>query len=187
MSNSRLDECLEFVLHSEGGYVNHPDDPGGETIAGIARKYNPTWEGWEIVDLLTSSGLPVSPDNMKLKPLIKKAYLRRYWEPSHADLVQPPIDLLMFDAAVQHGVKASVRMFQRAAKLRDDGVVGPKTRWALREHRGQEFLTEMLAQRVRWYLDSVARRGNKYSMKRATVFNLGWGRRIAKLANTVMR
>ena len=39
MINKEYQQCLEMILHHEGGYVNHPDDPGGETNLGVTRKF----------------------------------------------------------------------------------------------------------------------------------------------------
>lgn len=186
MSMSGFSAAYEFISRWEGGFVDHPADPGGMTIGGIARKFNPHWQGWEIVDRLLDQGKRPSPNHPLLKPLIIKTYRTRYWEPVEADLVQEPIDLLLFDAAVQHGPKAAIRMAQRAAKVTDDGVLGPVTRRALRA-MGSGSVEEMLAQRVRWYLDSATKRGKRMGMKHATAFNLGWGRRIAALAAKTLR
>jgi lysozyme family protein len=179
-------DAYEFVALWEGGFIDHPSDPGGMTIGGIARRYNPHWAGWGIVDEILASGRKPSPNHDLLKPLIIKTYRARYWEPVQADLVQQPIDLLMFDAAVQHGPKAAIRMAQRACRVTDDGKIGPITSRALR-NLGPGNIEEMLAQRVRWYLDSAAKRGKRMGMKHATAFNLGWGRRIAALAAKTLR
>ena len=47
-----FDKALELTLKAEGGYVDDPDDPGGETYKGISRSRNPKWQGWINVDLL---------------------------------------------------------------------------------------------------------------------------------------
>lgn len=48
MANFKI--ALDKVLSREGGYINDPDDKGGETYKGISRKYNPDWKGWRIID-----------------------------------------------------------------------------------------------------------------------------------------
>jgi len=46
-----FNQALQMVLQNEGGYVNDPNDPGGETYKGIARKMNSNWIGWQLIDL----------------------------------------------------------------------------------------------------------------------------------------
>lgn len=63
--------AFEQTIAHEGGYMNDPDDPGGETYKGVARKYWPKWLGWHIIDLLKrQAGFPANMDtNQELQPL----------------------------------------------------------------------------------------------------------------------
>jgi hypothetical protein len=81
--------AVGFVLKHEGGYVNDPDDPGGETKFGIAKRYHP---------------------DVDIKALDERAaadiYLNEYWLPT-CDILSFPKDLIFFDTAVNMGRKAA--------------------------------------------------------------------------------
>lgn len=83
--------AIEFVLEAEGGYVNDPDDPGGETNFGISKKYNPN------VDI----------KNLTIDEA-KEIYYQDYWIPSLAWLFSNPLAMVVFDSAVQHGPQKAV-------------------------------------------------------------------------------
>jgi lysozyme family protein len=123
----------------EGGYVNHPNDRGGETWAGIARRFNPTWEGWKIIDVLkvNYSGNELDrqlSNNEKLLHLRAELYRRKYWKEWMSQLPQPVADEL-YDQAVLHGPFSAQQHFQQALNLLSegkwhltvDGKVGQKT------------------------------------------------------------
>lgn len=138
------------LLDIEGGYVNNPNDKGGETLFGISRVYNPQWDGWRLVDSLR----PRSPANTALfiatiessKVLKQKAldfYRREFYTPvmpaSAAGRVDGVIASELFDQAVHFGPRRAVRHLQRVlnvlnrrADLWDDivtdGLMGPATR-----------------------------------------------------------
>ena len=89
--------ALAFVLAHEGGYVNHPDDPGGETKYGISKRSYP---------------------KLDIKSLTKRQaadiYKRDYWDRTGGDVMPFPYDVLVFDAAVQHGVGRANRWVGQA-------------------------------------------------------------------------
>lgn len=124
----RFDEVLKIVLGFEGGYVNDPNDKGGETNLGItagtlARAHKAGLVGHSDVKKLTRAEAA-------------KIYEAFYWKPSRCDLLPKPLDLLVFDAAVNHGVGGAGKLLQRAlntmgANLVVDGAIGPKTLGAL--------------------------------------------------------
>ena len=68
MSNRFLD-IYRIVMEYEGGYVNHPNDPGGETYKGISRRAHPNWKGWQLID----QKKPVP------EQLVQEFYYNNYW------------------------------------------------------------------------------------------------------------
>jgi lysozyme family protein len=82
-----FEKAISFVLKSEGGYVNHPDDPGGETNYGIAKRSHPKVD----IKNLTVDGA-------------KGIYLSEYWIPSGAGNLSNALALVHFDTAVNCGV-----------------------------------------------------------------------------------
>lgn len=134
----RFDHCFKLVIGVEGGYVNDPHDPGGATIYGITRRDHPD---------LWLDGPPTLE-------MAKQRYLERYWYPAQCDKLPAPFDLLVFDSAVNQGIRPAVRILQRALGVADDGVIGKITISAMTEKRGPqlaEAVAMTLAQRALYY------------------------------------
>lgn len=78
--------AVGFTLRQEGGYVNDPDDPGGETNYGISKKYNPT------VDIANLTAVDAA-----------KIYKEKYWDDLNCDALPFPKDIVAFEMAVNPG------------------------------------------------------------------------------------
>lgn len=101
----------------EGGYVDDPVDRGGETHRGVARKFNPDWEGWALVDRLKRENpqnfKAVINENVELSLLAKELFRVRYWVPIRGDEIRDQhIANKVFDTGVNQGVARSVRYLQ---------------------------------------------------------------------------
>lgn len=118
----------------EGGYVNNPADPGGETKYGISRRSYP---GEDIA-------------NMTLERA-KEIYQRDYWGPAGCDALPDVVKYEMFDMAVNTGVRQAVKILQRACGSPDDGVLGAHTLQALQSMDPAVLLRRLQAQRLRYY------------------------------------
>jgi lysozyme family protein len=118
MAKSNFDICLREVLVHEGGYSNHPSDPGGRTNLGVTQA---TYEDW--------IGHPVSEQIMrKLTPaLVTPLYKQKYWNVVRGDELPIGLDLCVFDFAVNAGPQRAARYLQRLVGAQTDGVLGPKT------------------------------------------------------------
>ena len=92
------------------GYVNDPDDRGGETKFGVARNANPD---------LDITGLTWDQ--------AKAVYYTRYWLAGKCDRLTPRVAVLHFDGCVNHGIKRANKFLQRGVGVPDDGVIGPVT------------------------------------------------------------
>lgn len=97
------------------GYVNDPDDAGGETKYGIAANHNP---GINIATLTLQSS--------------KKIYESKYWIPNHCPDLPYPLNVVHFDAVINNGPVNAAKFIQRALGVKDDGVIGPKTMAAVK-------------------------------------------------------
>jgi len=137
------------LMEHEGGYVDHPADPGGETYAGVARAYNPQWPGWKLVDAAkTKLGLrsPVASTSYAainkalameptMKPQLSSFYEKLYWDALQLDLVKSQaLAEQLADHAASAGTGRPPKMLQFAAnqvlgkkQLMVDGQIGPKT------------------------------------------------------------
>lgn len=89
-----FEQCVEFVLAREGGYVNDPSDSGRETNFGISKKYFPDLD---IKNLTRESA--------------KQIYFTNYWKPTGCEAIRWPLNLLVFDTAVNMGNQRAVKYF----------------------------------------------------------------------------
>lgn len=105
-----FDEAFERLIGHEGGYVNHPADPGGETKYGITRRSYP---GEDIAGMTLERA--------------KEIYRRDFWGPAGCDALPEAIRFDVFDMAVNSGTRAAAMMLQRAVYAEPDGVIGPRT------------------------------------------------------------
>ena len=113
-----FDACLGHVLQSEGGYVDHPDDPGGATNMGIT-----------IATLRAWRGRSVTKADVKALTRAEAAaiYRKNYWDAVCGDDLPAGLDLVAFDAAVNSGVSRGAKWLQSALGVSADGKIGPKT------------------------------------------------------------
>lgn len=105
-----FERCVDFVLKQEGGYVNDPQDSGGETKFGISKKAFPHLD---IAHLTVEQA--------------REIYRKNYWEPIRGDELPPSVALMVFDLAVNAGVHRSICLLQRACCVEEDGILGPVT------------------------------------------------------------
>ena len=115
---NNFEKCLAEVLKHEGGYVDHPKDPGGATNYGITQK---VWEEWV--------GHPVTKDDMKnLVPSnVMALYHNRYWDACKCDNLPAGVDYCVFDTAVNSGRVRAVKFLQSVVGTVPDGAIGPVT------------------------------------------------------------
>lgn len=144
---NRFDYCLNFVLEREGGYSNDSVDRGGATHYGITQT---TFDAYrKEAGLLTRSVFSITPDE------VKGLYRVKYWTQAKCGLLPEPLDLYVFDSAVNHGPRRAVKLLQRALGVDDDGLIGPKTVEAIHEEikagRLPELCRNFLAIRQDFY------------------------------------
>lgn len=115
---------------NEGGYANVVGDRGGETWRGIARKAHPKWEGWKIIDSLRNKqGFPIIlNENKRLQELELEFYKVTFWDVIKGDkLKHQEVANVLYDSAVNMGPKQAVKLAQRAAGIKETGVVDAAT------------------------------------------------------------
>ena len=153
-----FDAAFHKLLGHEGGYSDHPDDPGGRTMWGVTEAVARAngYKG-EMRDLPVDTA--------------KAIYRRLYWDAVRADELPPALRYAVFDAAVNSGVKQAARWLQAAVGADADGMVGPQTMMMARAAVPDFALRRMLGLRLRF----MAGLGNWPS------FSRGWARRIADL------
>ena len=153
-----FEQAFDVLLGHEGGFVDHPSDPGGATkwgiTAAVARAHG--YQG-------PMQDLPVAV----ARGIAKIAY----WDTVRADLLPAAVRYAVFDAAYHSGPGQAVRWLQRALGVADDGVIGPKTLQAVAAADARALLMRLLSVRLRFLT----------GLKTWPAFGKGWARRIADL------
>lgn len=159
---ANFDSCLAHLLKHEGGYVNHPSDPGGITNLGVTKK---VWE--EFV------GHPVEDEQMKrLTPkLVEPLYKSLYWDRIKGDNLPVGVDYCVFDAAVNSGVGRASRWLQTAVGVEPDGSLGPKTFAAVEILHPKLLIARYCEQRLAFL----------HRLGTWETFGRGWERRVKEV------
>jgi lysozyme family protein len=110
-------ECLDLVLRSEGGWVNNPNDPGGETNLGVTKA---VWEEYV--------GHPVTTMKNLTKDDVAPLYEQKYWRACYGEVLPRGLDFIVFSMGVNAGPGRSVKLLQQSIGCVPDGVIGPTTR-----------------------------------------------------------
>ena len=158
---SKFDDIIEVVLEHEGGYVNDPKDPGGETNFGIAKRSHPDVD----IKNLTKEGA-------------KEIYKEVYWDKNKVESLPEELWHIYFDMCVNQGKSRAVKIIQRAVNgkggsLTVDGGMGPMTITAIGKSRVE--LDRVRAYRVKYYSDLVTK---KPDLER---FYFGWFKRALEV------
>jgi lysozyme family protein len=160
MAQLNYPRCLEHVLKWEGGYVDHPKDPGGATNYGITR-----------ATLAKHRGRPVSKADVKELSIGEagQIYKPGYWDTVAADDLMPGVDLVAFDASVNSGPRRGAKWLQKALGVPADGKVGPVTISAAAKASAPEVVKRACK----------ARMGFLQGLSTWRTFGRGWSRRVA--------
>ena len=129
-----LQYAIGVVLGYEGGYADNPADPGGETNYGISKRAYPNLD----IKALTA-------DDAAL------IYQMDYWRPMALDQIaveHPGAALILLDSAVNQGVAGATRILQRAAGVKVDGILGPRTVEAARLAKGHQLCRALTSERL---------------------------------------
>jgi lysozyme family protein len=160
MTAANFPRALTLVFRSEGGYVDHPSDPGGATNRGIT-----------LATLSACRGRACTKDDIRRLTAAEagEIYRTRYWDKAGCNDLPAGIDHAVFDAAVHSGPGRAVRMLQTALHVAPDGIVGPVTLAAARRADPLAVVASIGEQRL-----AMMRR-----LPGWTVFGRGWTRRLA--------
>ena len=119
---AKFDDEFEKIILAEGGYVDDPDDAGGETYLGISRKNNPKWIGWEVIDDEKKKGLKNITARLKkdvaLTNSAKLLYKQKYWDVLELDdIPSQGIAHQLFDTCVNCGKTTAIRIAQQVLMM----------------------------------------------------------------------
>jgi lysozyme family protein len=146
-----IEQALEILLRHEGGYVDHPADPGGATNHGVTER------------VARQHGYRGHMRDLPLS-VATTIYRKQYWSMIKADQLPEALRFHVFDAAVNSGNVQAIKWLQRCAGVKDDGIVGP--------------ITIKAAAGVSPAAYSAARLRFMTSLPAWSAFGKGWARRI---------
>lgn len=185
---ANFSKILPFTLQYEGGYANVEGDRGGMTYRGIARKFNPYWFGWKIIDnILNARRIKHNEiiNDSSLNALVVAQYREKYWSMIMGDSIRSDRKAtLVFDFFV-HSEANAVKTIQRLLndkfnnQLSVDGVIGMRTIQAINNAGEMKFLKE-LHNRRKQYLLAVSKNGSN------SKFLNGWMNRLNALNDFVL-
>ena len=167
MASAAFLESLPFILRWEGGYVNHPADPGGATNKGVTQKVYDDWR--------RGQGQPPRDVRQLVDEEMHAIYETGYWVPPRCPQLASPLDLAQFDTAVNMGVGRAVRFLQTAVGTTPDGQYGPGTQKCVDNCDLDRTLAAYCDTREAFYRDLVARKPS------SAVFLKGWLNRLDAL------
>ena len=153
---SNFDIALRHVLVHEGGYVNHPSDPGGETNFGITRA------------TARAHGYAGSMRSIPMAT-VKAIYRKGFWDKVKGDELPAGVNYAVFDFAVNSGPGRAIPFLQRAVGVPSDGRIGLATFEAVRRKGPETVIRDLCRSRLAWLK----------TLRTWRTFGRGWGRRVA--------
>lgn len=167
----------KYVKPSEGGYANIAADKGGETYAGIARNYHPTWQGWIIIDMKKSRyANGVIPRNEVFEDMdfLVTRFYQDMWDRNYFSQVQSQeVANLLFDYYVNSGASA-IKAIQRLVNVTADGAMGTKTIAAINAANANQLHDALKKQRGEFYESLIQKNPSQ------EIFRTGWFARLAQ-------
>jgi len=156
------DSCFTMVLKHEGGYVNHPKDPGGMTNLGVTKR---AWEQYVDHDVTEADMRALTPET------VKPFYKAMYWDKIKGDDLPSGVDYAAYDLAVNSGVGRAAKYLQQIAGVPADGVIGRVSLEAIKSCNAEEVVDSICDRR----LDFLK------ALPTWETFGKGWGRRVAEV------
>jgi lysozyme family protein len=158
------DRALAIVFENEGGYVNSPHDPGGETNFGITQRVYTAWRP-------ASHGEALTVRRMS-RGAAAAIYRAQYADAIRFDELPPGVDLCTLDEAVNSGPVRAIQDLQRAVGIKADGHLGLLTMQAVAGKNDiAAVVNHMCAQRL----------GFLRALRNWRYFGKGWGARVTKV------
>ena len=157
-----FDTALKALLKHEGGYVNHPSDPGGMTNLGVTKR---VWEEWVGHEVDEKQMRALTPE------LVAPLYKKKYWDKVCGDELPTGLDLAVFDLAVNSGPGRAAKMLQKVLGVTQDGAIGPQTITKALNIDSSKLIADYNAERLAFLM----------ALPTWGTFGKGWGRRVAEV------
>ena len=162
-----VEQALKMVVHHEGGYGGHPEDPGGETNLGVTRAVYEQCVNRQVMDG-EMKGLTVSS--------VATIYKTNYWDRIRADELPSGLDFAAFDWAVNSGTGRPAKVIQKYISAKQDGAIGPRTLALVAENDPANMIQYLYEQRQKFY----------ERLKTFETFGKGWTRRNQETLKAAM-
>ena len=153
-----FNRAFDLLITHEGGFSNHPDDPGGATMYGVT----------EVVARAEGYAGPMRELTLEFA---KQVYRKRYWDACRCDQIPDVLRYPLFDAAVNSGPGQAIKWLQAAVGVKADGAIGPVTQQAVNMAAPQPTRQKMIGNRLRFMTN----------LSNWPSFSKGWARRIAAI------
>ena len=165
--HDNFDACVAVTLVEEGGFCV---DDGGPTNFGVTHQTLAAWRG--VPDCTAD----------EVKALTKReaceVYRAKYWIPTRCADLPKGVDLLVFDFAVNSGVRTSIMHLQKAVGVHEDSSFGPVTLAAVKAIDPKELIGRLTSDR----LDFLRSLGDKWN-----VYGKGWTKRIEEVQQAALK
>lgn len=156
-------KAIELMLVHEGGYVNHPKDPGGATNRGVTQR---VYNAYRV-----SHGLELQNVKSIAEQEIHDIYKKQYWDRTNCDMLPAGLDYCVFDAGVNSGPSRAAKWLQRVLGLPIDGIIGMHTLAAAQACDPEKTINRFCDARLAFVK----------SLRTWKVFGRGWSRRISEV------
>ncbi len=169
MAQSKYPESLSHVLTHEGGYVNHPADPGGATNKGVTQAVYDSWRR-------SHAQVPRSVKHIEVQEM-NGIYRLQYWDRVRGDQLPAGVDYAVFDFAVNSGVGRAAEFLQDIVNVPEDGRIGPATLAAVATVSPAVIVNKLCDNRLHFL------RG----LRTFPTFGKGWTRRVEGVRATALK
>lgn len=156
--------CLAQVLQYEGGYVDHPKDPGGPTNKGVTQAVYDAWR--------KAANQPTQSVRYITDLEVGAIYRQQYWDRISGDALPAGLDFALFDFAVNSGVDRAAKTLQSVVGVTQDGQIGPVTIQAAEAYVAMAVTNKRLA-----FMKSLSI---------WSTFGKGWAARIADVKKQIL-
>jgi len=153
-----FETAFDLLITHEGGFSNHPDDPGGATMYGVT-------------EVVARAEGYTGPMRELTLDFAKSVYRKRYWDACRCDQMPDALRYPLFDAAVNSGPSQAIKWLQAAVGVKADGALGPVTQQAVNMAAPQPTRQKMVGNRLRFMTN----------LSNWPSFSKGWSRRIAAI------
>lgn len=163
MTQDRFYRAYALLRVHEGGYSNHPKDPGGATMKGVTQR---TYDDFRVRREQRPQHVRQISDSE-----LEAVYRGQYWDAVHADELPPGVAYCVFDAAVNSGPSRAVRWLQKVVGAKVDGIVGNNTITMVQGMKPELIIEQYCDRRLAFMK----------RLKHWATFKNGWTQRVAEV------